>query len=87
MPRLILFEYESVRQTVFEYDLFYLPGIHDDAVDDTLHECLDDGGINRSGKPLVRHIVSIREFLSDDELGCPADKFFVRYRLVPFVRI
>lgn len=25
--------------------MFYLPGIHDDAVDDTLHECLDDGCI------------------------------------------
>ena len=30
-----------------------MPGIHDDAVDDTLHECFDDSGIDRSGKPLV----------------------------------
>lgn len=53
MPRLILFEYECVRQTVFEDNLFDLPGIHDDTVDDALHESFDYCGVNGSGESLV----------------------------------
>lgn len=53
MPRLILFEYECMRQTVFEYYLFDLPCIHDDAVYDALHESFDYCGVNGSSEPLV----------------------------------
>lgn len=53
MPRLVLFENECMRQTIFEYYLFDLPGIHDDAVDDSLHESFDDCGINGSSESLV----------------------------------
>lgn len=67
MLRLILFEYESVRKTIFEYDLLYLSSIHNDAVDDALHECFDDSGIDRCSKPLIRHIVPVCKFLSNDE--------------------
>lgn len=68
MPRFFLFRHECMGKTIFEYYLPDLPGIHDDAVKDALHERLYDGGIYRGRQPFVGDVVPVGQFLSNDEL-------------------